>query len=166
MVIKELVRAIFLRPDFRAPATRTGLVRSPVEWMAATMQALGLPAATPNPSGGSSGAASACTRRRTSAGGGATTGGSPPPPRGAEPRGPSYVRWQASETGIFAGFGSLAPDYAVTQALNRFGIEDPSPVTRAALEAYVAGEQRANRRWAVQPNLVALCMMTPDFQMA
>ena len=39
-------------------------------------------------------------------------------------------------------------------------------MTRTALEAYVDGEQRARRSWAVAPNLVALCMLTPDFQMA
>ena len=49
MDIKALVRAVFVHPDFRAPATRTGLVRSPVEWMAAAMQALGLNAATLHP---------------------------------------------------------------------------------------------------------------------
>jgi uncharacterized protein (DUF1800 family) len=166
MVVRELVRAVFLHPDFRAPATRTGLVRSPVEWMAATMKVLGLPATTVHPEwwvercgqrlyappnvggwkGNDSWIATSTTWGRASFA--------------------SYVRWQASEAGIFSGYGSLTPATAVSRALTRFGIEDPSPVTRAALEAYVDGEQRARRAWAVTPNLVALCMLTPDFQMA
>jgi uncharacterized protein (DUF1800 family) len=166
MEIKALVRAIFLHPDFRAPATKTGLVRSPVEWMVATMKVLGLPAATVHPEWW----VERCGQRLYA------------PPNVGGWRGnegwvatstswgrgsfASNVRWHASKAGIFAGYGDLAPATAVDRALTRFGIADASPVTRAALEAYVAGEKAARRSWAVQPNLVALCMLTPDFQMA
>ena len=35
MNVKALLRAVFLRPEFRLATTRTALVRSPVEWMVA-----------------------------------------------------------------------------------------------------------------------------------
>ncbi|WCO68464.1 DUF1800 domain-containing protein [Iamia majanohamensis] len=166
MQVRALVRALFLHPDFRAPATRTGLVRSPVEWVAATMRALGLPAAVLHPEWW----VERCGQRLYA------------PPNVGGWRGnegwiststawgraafASHTRWKASDAGVFAGYGDLAPAVAVQRALDRFGIDDPSPVTRSSLEAFVAGEQTARRRWAVTPGLVALTMLSPDFQMA
>src|SRR5690606_31121684 len=40
--ILALVRAVFMRPEFRLAATRTALVRSPVEWFVALTAALGI----------------------------------------------------------------------------------------------------------------------------
>lgn len=40
--IGRLVRAIFLHPEFVAPATRTGLVKTPIEYVAGALRALGL----------------------------------------------------------------------------------------------------------------------------
>lgn len=166
MQIRALVRALFLHPDFRAPATRTGLVRSPVEWIAAVTKAVGLRSTDlhpewfvercgqrlyqpPNVGGwrGNEGWVSTST-----AWGRASFAGN--------------VRWKASEAGVFAGYGDLAPATAAKRALERFGIDDPSPVTRSALESFVAGERSARRSWAVPPGLIALTMLSPDFQMA
>ena len=47
MNITALLRAIFMRPEFRLATTRNALVRSPVEWMVATMRHLGMDAADP-----------------------------------------------------------------------------------------------------------------------
>ena len=166
MSIRALVRALFLHPDFLAPATRTGLVRSPVEWIAATMKALGLPASVVHPEWH----VERCGQRLYG-----------PPNVGGWRTNDGYiststawgrasfaanVRWKAGDAGIFAGYGDLAPADAAQRALDRFGIDDPSPVTRASLEAFVAGEKAARRGWAVTPGLVALTMLTPDFQMA
>ena len=43
--VGNLVRAIFLHPEFVAPATRTGLVKQPIEYVVGTLRALGLRAA-------------------------------------------------------------------------------------------------------------------------
>ena len=43
--IAKLLRAVFLHPEFVAPATRTGLVKQPIEYVAGTLRALGLRAA-------------------------------------------------------------------------------------------------------------------------
>jgi len=166
MSIRALVRAVFLRPELRAPAARTGLVRSPVEWMAATMKVLGLPAATLHPEWW----LERCGQRLYAPpnvggwkGNDAWVSTSTAWGRGSFA---SHARWKANEAGVFAGFGDRTPAAAVQGAFDRFGIDDPSPVTRQALEAYVTGEQRAGRRWAVPSQLVALCMLSPDFQLA
>jgi uncharacterized protein (DUF1800 family) len=39
--VSNLLRAVFLHPEFVAPATRTGLVKQPVEYVAGTLRALG-----------------------------------------------------------------------------------------------------------------------------
>jgi uncharacterized protein (DUF1800 family) len=44
--VGRLMRAIFLHPEFSAPASRTGLVKQPVEYVAGALRALGLRAAT------------------------------------------------------------------------------------------------------------------------
>ena len=43
--IAKLMRAIFLHPEFVAPAARTGLVKTPIEYVAGALRALGLRAA-------------------------------------------------------------------------------------------------------------------------
>lgn len=167
MQIRALVRAIFLHPEFRSPAVRTGLLRSPVEWIAATMKVCGLPASTlrpewwieragqrlytpPNMGGWKGGAGWVST---------STTWG--------RARWASHARWIAAEQGgVLGGVGRMTPAAAVQAGFDLFGIDDPSPVTRQALEAYVRGEQAARRQWAIQPNLIALLIMSPDFQVA
>jgi uncharacterized protein (DUF1800 family) len=44
--VGKLVRAILLHPEFLAPASRTGLVKQPIEYVAGTLRALGLRAAS------------------------------------------------------------------------------------------------------------------------
>lgn len=43
--VAGLLRSIFLHPQFRSDASRTGLVKQPVEWVAGTLRALGVPPA-------------------------------------------------------------------------------------------------------------------------
>jgi uncharacterized protein (DUF1800 family) len=43
--VGNLLRAMFLHPDFVAPATRTGLVKQPIEYVVGTLRALNLRAA-------------------------------------------------------------------------------------------------------------------------
>ncbi|QXC63513.1 DUF1800 domain-containing protein [Aquihabitans sp. G128] len=166
MNVKALLRVIFLRPEFRLASTRTALVRSPVEWLVATMRATGLDAATlhpewwleplgqtlyapPNVSGWRQNGAWISTSAQWAKGSHA-----------------GWVRWKANEVGILSTTGSMTPAAAAQAAFDRFGINEPSALTRQKVEAYVAGEKAANRSWAIPPNLVTLAMLTPDFQLA
>lgn len=166
MEIRALVRALFLHPDFRAPATRTGLVRGPAEWVAATMKALDLPAAVVHPEWFLERSGQRLYNPPNVGGWRDNEGWVSTSTAWGRAAFAGYVRWKAANAGVFAGYGDLAPAEAVARALDRFGIDDPSPVTRTALERFVAGEQAARRRWTVQPGLVALTMLSPDFQTA
>lgn len=166
MNVKALLRAVFLRPEFRLATTRTALVRSPIEYLVATMRALQMDAAAlhpewwlepmgqtpyqpPNVSGWKQNAAWISTSAQWAKGSFA-----------------GWARWVANEAGVFAGAGSLTPAAAATAVFDRFGIEDPSPLTRKRIEEYVAREQTAKRTWAIPPNLVTLALLSPDFQLA
>lgn len=166
MNVKVLLRSIFLRPEFRVAAARTALVRSPIEWQVATMRATGLPAATlhpewwmdrlgqtlytpPNVSGWKQNQAWISTSAQW-----------------AKAAFADYVRWKANEAGVFAGTDRMTPAAAAQTALDRFGVDAPSPLSRQRLEEYVAREQQARRSWTIAPNLVALTMLTPDVQLA
>jgi uncharacterized protein (DUF1800 family) len=166
MNVKALLRAVFLRPEFRLATTRTALVRSPIEYFVAAMRALNMDAATlhpewwlgemgqnpyqpPNVSGWRQNGAWISTAAQWKKGAFA-----------------GWARWKASDAGILAGTGSLAPAAAATAAFERFGIEDPSALTRQRIEEYVAREKAAGRSWSVPPNLVTLALLSPDFQLA
>lgn len=166
MQVRALVRVIFLHPDFRAPATRTGLLRSPAEWMAAAMRALDLPSSVVHPEWFLERCGQRLYTPPNVGGWRANEGWISTSTAWGRASFAGYLRWKASDAGIFGGYGDLAPAVAAQRALDRFGIDDPSPVTRASLEAFVAREQTARRRWAVPPGLVALTMLSPDFQMA
>ncbi|MHB8671354.1 MAG: DUF1800 domain-containing protein [Acidimicrobiales bacterium] len=45
--VAKLLRAMFLHPEFTSPAVRTGLVRTPIEWLVGALRALGLWATDP-----------------------------------------------------------------------------------------------------------------------
>ena len=167
MDIKAFLRVVFLRPEFRAATTRTALVRSPIEWMVATMRALHLPALVmrpewwmgrvgqtlyqpPNVSGWRQNAAWISSSAAWGKGSYAS----------------GWVRWRASDAGLFPGIESASPAAAVQTVLDAFGIDDPAPTTRAQLEAFARREQAARRPWTLRPNLVALTMLSPDFQLA
>jgi uncharacterized protein (DUF1800 family) len=166
MNVKALLRIIFLHPDFRLPTTRTALVRSPVDYLVATIRMTGLPIgithpewwvepmgqrlyAPPNVSGWKQNAAWISTSAQWAKGSHA-----------------GYVRWKANDAGLLATTGTMTPAAATQAAFDLFGINEPSPVTRQKIEAFVAGEQAARRNWAIPPGLVALAMLSPDYQLA
>lgn len=166
MQVKELVRAVFLHPEFRSPATRTGLVRSPADWMAATMKVLGMGSEVLRTHGYMPRAGQKLYDPPTVAGWPAGDGWVSTSTAWGHGGWADFVRWKARDAGIFEGYGNLAPATAAQGALDLFGIDDPSPVTRAAIEAFVAREQAAGRAWAVPPGLVAITMLSPDHRTA
>ncbi|MFN8017988.1 MAG: DUF1800 domain-containing protein [Acidimicrobiales bacterium] len=161
-----LLRAIFLRPEFRVASTRTALVRSPVEWLVATMRAFGLTAADlhpewwmdrlgqvlyqpPNVSGWKQNATWISTSAQWGKGQVA-----------------SYVRWGAADAGAFGDVGTKTPAAAAQAVFDRFGVDAPSSLTRQRIQEYVSRERAAGRAWAVPQGLVALGMLSPDVQLA
>jgi uncharacterized protein (DUF1800 family) len=166
MEVRALLRAIFLRPEFRLAATRTALVRSPVEWMAAGMRSTGMRSSVvrpewyldrlghvlyqpPNVSGWRQNGAWISTSVQWGKGTFA-----------------SFMASRAKDAGVLAETQNQAPALAVQAAFDLFGVDDPSPATRARLEEFVTRERTASRRWAIPAGLITLTMLSPDVQLA
>ena len=162
-----LVREILGSEAFWSPAARYALVRNPTEWFVAGMEAVGLPPSVCHPEWWMEGTGPAALlpteRRRLEAeqlldlhrvrvgpdrAGARTSAGRPTTP-GSSP---------ASRAN--------RPRRSPPQAFERFGIVDPSPTTRAALEAWVTRAKAEGHSWSIAPNLVLLLLASPDFQLA
>lgn len=166
MDVRELLRVIFRRPEFRSPDTRTALVRSPVEWEVAivaatgvTLDALGIASyqqrlgqvlyRPPNVSGWRQNRAWISSSAMWAKGEIATN-----------------LQAALASAGTFDAWASLPVADAVAAAFDRFGVDAPSAATRAHLEAFVAAERAAGRGAVAPATLGAVMTLTPDFQLA
>jgi uncharacterized protein (DUF1800 family) len=166
MEVRALLRAIFLHPEFRSASVRSGLVRSPADWMAATMKVLALPASIARPEWFLEQSGQRLYEPPNVGGWKGNEGWVATSATWGRGRFAAHCQWMARDRGVFAGADTMTPAAAAQMAFDRFGIADPSPTTRAAVEGYVQGEKAARRGWAVQPALVVLMMMSPEHQMA
>jgi uncharacterized protein (DUF1800 family) len=163
--IKTLVRSIFLRPEFYSVKAKRGLVRTPIEYIAAVMKGTGLkanvvhpewfvrpmgqiPFSPPNVSGWRPNAywisASSSWAKVSFA---------------------NFVRWKVNDTNLLADLASRSPEESVLAVLRQFNVDTAGPQTKASLVRYVQRE-RSTDRWAERPNLLFLTMMCPEMQLA
>ena len=162
-----LVREILSSDAFWSPTARYALVRNPTEWFVAGMEALGLPPSECHPEWWMEGTGQQLFY--------------PPNVAGLEAEqlldldglglGPlrlGLLRALAGQRRRASSPASRArpPAAIVTQGFDRFGIVDPSPTTRAALEAWVTRAKAEGDSWSIPPNLVLLLLVSPDFQLA
>jgi uncharacterized protein (DUF1800 family) len=163
--IKTLVRSIFLRPEFYSTKAKRGLVRSPVEYIAAVMKGTGLKANVVHPEW--------FVRPM------GQVPFSPPNVSGWRPNSywisasstwakvsfASFVRWKVNETNLLTDLSSRSPEESVKAVLRQLNIDNAGPQTKASLVKYVQRERGADR-WAERPNLFFLTMMCPEMQLA
>jgi uncharacterized protein (DUF1800 family) len=163
--IAALLRAIFLRPEFYGDRARGALVRSPIEYVVSAMRSTGLgcdlahpewtlegmgqqPFYPPNVSGwrpnGYWISASAQWAKASFAG---------------------NLRWKASEAKVLDGTRAQPVPDAVRRALSQFGVDSPAPSTVRAMESWLR-QERATTKWAENPNLILLALLSPDAQLA
>ena len=165
MDITALIRAILLHPQFRSDKAKTGLVRSPVEYVVAAMRHTGLPCSVAHPEW----TLEAMGQQPFY----------PPNVSGWRPNGywitasalwaksqfASRMRWRGIEADNLLGSEGRSVSEAVHAALVMHGIDRPSPSTVSALENFVE-EERASSRWAERAGLLFLPLLTPEFQLA
>ncbi|MEZ5182575.1 MAG: DUF1800 domain-containing protein [Acidimicrobiales bacterium] len=166
MVVQPFLKVVFERPEFRSDATRRGLVRSPVEWEVAVFKATGLgvdaldlvniqrqlgqvPLLPPNVSGwrqnGAWISSSAMWAKGTFAG---------------------MLRQALIDEGTFDDLKALSTATAVAEALDRFGVDQPTAATVGHLTDFLTAERAAGRGATAPATLAALVTLTPDFQLA
>jgi uncharacterized protein (DUF1800 family) len=164
--ILALVRAILRSDAFWSPTARYALVRSPVEWFVAGLQALDLDVGDTHPEWFMEAAGQLLFYPPDVAGWKQNEHWISTASSWAKSGWASHARWKASDAGVFAGITSRSPRTTVSEAFRRFGIVEPSPTTRAALEAWVARAKAEGDSWSIAPNLVHLMLLSPDFQVA
>ena len=166
MVVRELLRAVFLRPEFRLATTRTALVRSPIEWLVVAMRALDMTAEELNPEWWMERLGQAMYQPPNVSGWKQNAAWISTSAQWAKGSFAGYACWKADDAGIFAGLDAAAPAVAAQAVFDRFGVDAPAATTRARIEAYVQREQSQDRAWAIPPNLVTLGLLAPDVQLA
>lgn len=164
--VLALVRAIFKSTAFWSTTARRALVRSPIEWVVATMQATGMSAATVNPQWWLAASGQEPFNPPNVAGWGQNAYWLSSSSAWGRNAWASHMRWNAKDAGVLASVNGATPKAAVQAAFAQFGITEPSAQTRAALEAYVQRARAEGDHWAVQPNLIMLTAISPDFQVA
>jgi uncharacterized protein (DUF1800 family) len=163
--ITALLRSILNRPEFWSPPARAGLVRTPTEFVVAAMRYTGLAAADAHPDWYMSSMGQQLFN----------------PPNVAGWRQNDYwissaafwaragfardLTWSVDKpTGVLPTVGKMTPAAGVQAAFDRFGITQPSTATRAALEQWFASQAKPDYSWSLQPDLITLVLLSPDFQ--
>ena len=164
--ITALLRSILNRPEFYSAAAKAGLVRTPTEFVVAGMRYSGLAAAEAHPEWYMESMGQQLFN--------------PPNVAGWHQNGywissaafwarAGYARtitWAVSKpTGVLPTVEHLSASAAVQAAFVQFGITQPSPSTRAALETWFAKLAGTSGSWALQPDLITLVLLSPDFQL-
>lgn len=164
--ILALVKAILRSDAFWSPTARRALVRGPVEWFVACLQATGIPATSANPQWWMETTNQVLFDAPNVSGWGQNGYWLSTSSMWGRAGFTSHLRWLAREAGVLSSTLSATPAVAVQQAFTQFGITEPSASTRAALEAYVTKARAQGDGWSVQPGLIMLTALSPDFQVA
>jgi hypothetical protein len=61
---------------------------------------------------------------------------------------------------------ALSAAQAIQLVFDRLGIVEPSPATRARLEAWYTAANTGSNGWSIRGNALMIGLMTPDFQLA
>lgn len=165
MQTEALVRAILLRPEFRSPEVRTGLVRSPFELVVAALRHTGRSATEVRPQWLMPGMGQELFRPPNVDGWGTNAYWISTSAMWAKSILADQLGAGAGEYRLLEGSERRSVVDAVSAALETFGITGPSATTRAAMEQFVRAE-RSSRRWGERSGLVSLAIMSPEFQLA
>lgn len=165
--IRSLVRSILLSDEFWSPAARGALVRSPVEWVVAILQAIGQGATVVAPDGALRHAGQVLFDPPTVAGWGQNAYWVSTADLWSKADLAIQVRQLAAGNGILQDVKGMSPAAAASRAFQQFGIVEPTPATRAAVEAWVTAARAVKGGADLVPrNLVHLMVLTPEFQLA
>lgn len=164
--VRELLRAIFTRPEFRSDQARQGLVRSPIEFAVAGMRSTGLSAEEVHPEWFLPEMGQIPFRPPNVAGWKQNEYWISPSSAWARHSYAGYVRWIARKAGHLSNTRDLTEQQALEQALQLFRIYNASATTRRRLLDYIQAERSQGGGWNEQAGLLLLTQLTPEFQLA
>jgi uncharacterized protein (DUF1800 family) len=165
--VVELVRAIFNHPAFLSTAAKQGLVRSPVEWVVASLRAVGMSADDANPQWWMEDMGQQLFE--------------PPNVSGWRPNGywlttsrlwsranwSRYIIWQNNVQNTLSDITSMTVHDAVQHAFDVLNVDNPSPHTRTNLEAWLTAQRADTHAWTNWSfiNLLTLVMLSPELNL-
>jgi uncharacterized protein (DUF1800 family) len=161
-----LVRSLLRSDAFWGPKSRLALVRSPVEWMVASLQATDVPAAVTQPHLFMEALGQVLFQPPNVSGWRQNGYWLNTSVAWGRARWALLLRQTVAQGRIIPQDEKRAPKYVVREAASRFGLVELSPTTRAALEWWVERQQAAGMGSTIASDLVLLMLLTPDFQMA
>ena len=164
--LRPLLRALFLRAEFYAPAAKTGLVRTPIEYVVAVMRATGLTAEAIHPEWwlGDMGQEPY----------------NPPNVSGWRPNGywisaaassararfADWLTWKLKERNFLADSKDKTPPDALAAAVAAFDLHFPSPRLMDVLNGWITVQRASGESWAENKILPMLVLLSPDIQLA
>ncbi|MDH4144151.1 MAG: DUF1800 domain-containing protein [Acidimicrobiia bacterium] len=168
LAIRPVLQALFTRPEFYAPASREGHVRSPAEYVVAILRATGLQAATAHPEWFMADMGQRLFNPPDVSGWKLNEYWVSTASASAKANWAHYLTWVAlAERRPFVGLDALSTAQFVQVGFDYMGITEPSPATRAALERWVSAQRAAKwQGWALAPMFFILLALTPDLQLA
>jgi uncharacterized protein (DUF1800 family) len=168
LAVDTLVRSIFNHPSFLSDEAKQGLVRTPVEWIVATMRALSITAEDANPQWWMEDMGQQLFE--------------PPNVSGWRPNDywlttsrlwsranwSRYIIWQDNVQNTLSGITSMTVHDAVQAGFDLFGIDSPSDHTRMKLEAWLTLQRADTHAWTNWTfiNLLTLVMLCPEMNLA
>ncbi len=166
--IEQLLRAIFLDEAFYSRRARNGLVRSPVEFVVATLKTTGLSAVETNPQWWMGVMGQQLFAPPNVAGWKQNDYWVSVTGMWARADWARSVTWKAWREGFLSDIQAMSVPAAVRRAFNVFGIDEPSSATRDHLESWLRSQRADSTAWRdlQQINLTTLMMLTPDFNLA
>jgi uncharacterized protein (DUF1800 family) len=165
--ITALLRSILNNPQFWSAEARQGRIRTPAEYVVATMRYTGLDSAQAHPDWYMGNMGQQLFNPPNVAGWHDNAYWISSAAFWARAGFAQWVTWTlATPTGPLAQAPTMGATEAVAAALAMFGITSPSPETVSALESFATAENTPSNSWAIQPDLITLTMLSPDYQVS
>jgi uncharacterized protein (DUF1800 family) len=164
--ITALLQSILNQPAFWSTEARQGLVRAPAEYLVAAMRYTGLASAEAHPEWYMPSMGQELFIPPNVAGWHQNSYWISTASFWAKAGFAQYISWLLNKpTGPLAGVESMDPADAIQAAYDLFGITSPSPATTASLLEFFNTENNPDDRWCLQPYLMCLALLTPDFHL-
>ena len=164
MKLLHLVRAIVLRPEFRSTTAKNGLLRSPIEYVVATMRHSGLRSSDVSPHWMLKGMGQEPFLPPNVDGWGTNSEWLSHSAGWAKSIFADAAAQAASDRGLFSDIASLSSETAGRRSMATFGVTASTTRTTDSLRRYVDRERSVGR--SGRRGLIALTLMSPEFQLA
>ena len=165
--LKPLLRALFLRPEFYAPAARQGLVRSPVEWVVALRKVTAIPVTDLHPEWWMDDMGQRLYDPPNVAGWKANAYWVSATAAAARAAFASYIAWKGGSAGLLSGTASSTVDVAVDDAIATFRLDRMTTRDRQVVVDWLVAQRRLQWTGWVEPgHLIVLMALCPEMQLA